>query len=316
MNVEGSAVYYAREFGGATTDICNALAVDSNSNVHAAGITYSADFPLSNACDAVFGGSSEGFYMKADTNGNLMYSTFLGGAYSDEANGVCVDAMGQVLVVGTTSSSNFPLRCPLDDLLGGSEVFMTRLSPDTNGMFMSSFYGGSTGEFAYAAVICPSAVVAVVGQTFSSDFRLYNACDSNMVGAEAFVAIWSGVDDADGDSMTDAHEILYGHNPSDARDGALDTDNDGMLNVEEWITGTDPTNNLSVFQIDSFQNDSLEINSVSGRLYTLDTCLDLIAGAWTNDPAQTVVTGTAAPISLVVTNNSPRTFYRVRVKMP
>jgi len=116
--------------------------------------------------------------------------------------------------------------------------------------------------------------------------------------------------------MTDAHEILYGHNPSDARDGALDTDNDGMLNVEEWITGTDPTNNLSVFQIDSFQNDSLEINSVSGRLYTLDTCLDLIAGAWTNDPAQTVVTGTAAPISLVVTNNSPRTFYRVRVKMP
>ncbi|TMJ07838.1 MAG: hypothetical protein E6G99_05565 [Bacillati bacterium ANGP1] len=38
----------------------------------------------------------------------LLYSTYLGGTYSDSSTGIAVDMGGNAYVVGTTSSSDFP----------------------------------------------------------------------------------------------------------------------------------------------------------------------------------------------------------------
>ncbi len=46
--------------------------------------------------------------------------------------------------------------------------------------------------------------------------------------------------DADGDGMPDEWERKHGLDPNDPKDGALDSDNDGYTNVEEWLNGTDP----------------------------------------------------------------------------
>ena len=47
--------------------------------------------------------------------------------------------------------------------------------------------------------------------------------------------------DSDMDGMPDSWEKKYGLNPKDASDAALDADNDGYTNIEEFINGTDPT---------------------------------------------------------------------------
>ena len=53
------------------------------------------------------------------------------------------------------------------------------------------------------------------------------------------------VADSDGDGMSDAWEILNGLNAHDASDAGLDSDNDGLINSEEFDAQTDPNNNDS-----------------------------------------------------------------------
>jgi hypothetical protein len=47
--------------------------------------------------------------------------------------------------------------------------------------------------------------------------------------------------DSDGDGMDDEFEVRFGMNPSDPNDGAMDSDGDGVTNLEEYYVGTDPT---------------------------------------------------------------------------
>ncbi len=52
----------------------------------------------------------------------------------------------------------------------------------------------------------------------------------------------SGAADSDSDSMSDAFEILYNLNPNNNADAAIDSDGDGLTNLQEYQAGTSPTN--------------------------------------------------------------------------
>jgi len=47
--------------------------------------------------------------------------------------------------------------------------------------------------------------------------------------------------DSDHDGMPDTWEKTFGLKWNNPSDGSIDTDNDGYMNVEEWLNGTDPT---------------------------------------------------------------------------
>jgi hypothetical protein len=55
--------------------------------------------------------------------------------------------------------------------------------------------------------------------------------------------------DNDGDGMADAWEIQYGFGTNSAADAFLDLDGDGMINRDEYVAGTDPTDPLSVMKL-------------------------------------------------------------------
>ncbi|MEI8122440.1 MAG: DUF2341 domain-containing protein [bacterium] len=98
-----------------------------------------------------------------------------------------------------------------------------------------------------------------------------------------------------------------------------DADHDGMLNWQEWIAGTDPTNRSSVLSVTSlFPEGSgfvLHWTSVSNRFYGVDRATNLILPSFdviaTNLPA-------APPVN-VYTDQVPgigKAFYRISVGKP
>ena len=52
--------------------------------------------------------------------------------------------------------------------------------------------------------------------------------------------------DTDSDGMGDNFETQYGLNPSDPADAALDADSDGLTNLEEFVSGRNPTLNEGI----------------------------------------------------------------------
>jgi hypothetical protein len=96
-------------------------------------------------------------------------------------------------------------------------------------------------------------------------------------------AILSVVTDTDGDGLPDAWETAYGFSTNSPTDRTLDADGDGMLNWEEYVAGTDPTNALSYLKIDSLTagaGATLTFWAISNKTYSLEYTDALETGAW------------------------------------
>jgi hypothetical protein len=145
-------IVYATYLGGALTspyegEDATDVAVDEEGSVYIVGTTASADFPTRNPLQGVLKGWHDAFVTKLDTNGQMVYSTFLGGnIYSDVASAVTVDSTGAVYVGGGTGASDFPLVNPIQGPRGGGDAFFTKLSPDGSRLVYSTRLGGELDD--------------------------------------------------------------------------------------------------------------------------------------------------------------------------
>lgn len=105
-------IAYSTLLGGADGDVANALLVLPDGRAIVAGYTLSPDFPatpdsVQNRPASEF---PEAFVSVINTNASgaqaLEYSTYYGGNYIDVANDLAVDAQGNLLMVGYTTSSD------------------------------------------------------------------------------------------------------------------------------------------------------------------------------------------------------------------
>jgi hypothetical protein len=100
---------YRSFLGGSGDDQAEAIAVDAGGRAYVAGSTSSANYPLT-ACLRGFAGVRDGFVTRLSALGDAAeYSTFFGGSGNDYALGVAFEPGGDVLVAGTTDSTDFPL---------------------------------------------------------------------------------------------------------------------------------------------------------------------------------------------------------------
>ncbi len=113
----------------------------------------------------------------------LAFSTYLGGSGTDGANGVAVDAQGNVYVVGTAWSGNFPTQGPVQGALAGPfDAFVTKLAPDGQSLVYSTYLGGDSADQATAIAVDASGVAYVAGATLSPNFPTANAYDATLGG--------------------------------------------------------------------------------------------------------------------------------------
>lgn len=162
---------YSTYLGGGGRDLGNGVAVDPAGNTYVAGSTLSSDFPREDPYDDSLGGSQDGFVTKFDAQGNLVYSTFLGGSGIDSISALAVNASGEAYVTGSTSNDTFPAPSSLYPFGGGlRDGFVTKLNAAGNDLVYSTLLGGAEADYSLGIALDPSDAAVVVGYTFSSDF--------------------------------------------------------------------------------------------------------------------------------------------------
>jgi RHS repeat-associated protein len=112
-----------------------------------AGTTASSNFPTTSAAiqSSFGGGSTDAFVTRLATDGTaLSYSSYLGGSAADSAAGVAVDALGNAYAAGTTASSNFPTKNPIQGSNAGgtNDAWVTKISPIPAAPVFTSVTGG------------------------------------------------------------------------------------------------------------------------------------------------------------------------------
>jgi hypothetical protein len=185
LDPTGANLVYATYLGGSDDDEAFGIAVDGSGDAYITGDTFSTDFPHPNglfqSLNNGFGanGSDDGFVTELNPTATLyVYSTYLGGKFSDFANGIAVDGSGNAYVTGETLSTDFPtkagsfkLTCGTDGTCNAaagavfSDVFVTKINAGGAVLGYSTYLGGSSDDTGLGIAVDGSGNAYVTGET-------------------------------------------------------------------------------------------------------------------------------------------------------
>jgi uncharacterized protein (TIGR03437 family) len=210
INSSVSQFLYAVPVAGVVRE--GRMNVDSAGNIVLTGSTASSGFAATpgvvHGISSPSATSEQAFVIKLDSQGNTIFSTYLGGSIGADGSGIAVqfgnelenvgvavttDQTG-IYVTGNTSATDFlttsgayqtnlrgsgcsyPAFAEDTGLIGTiysylvDDVFVTKLSPDGKTMIYSTLLGGSCYDRPTDIAVTPSGAVFVAGETNSVDF--------------------------------------------------------------------------------------------------------------------------------------------------
>ena len=148
--------------------------MDSAGSVYITGSTRSLDFPVVNAVQSTNRSDAlyfwETFVAKLSPDGAaLVYSTYLGGGDNNLGSAIAVDHDGGAYVTGSTSSPNFPTVAPFRSWLnGGSDAYITKLTPDGSALVYSTYVGNQSTDSGHAIAVDGQGHASITGETVAS----------------------------------------------------------------------------------------------------------------------------------------------------
>jgi hypothetical protein len=179
-------------------------------------------------------------------DGNVSYSTYLGGSRDDSGFGIAVDPSGNAYLTGTTASTNFPTLNAFQPTAGGGggDAFVAKLTP-TGSLSYSTYLGGNaqSDDVGFGIAADSNGNAYVTGFTASTNFPVLNPYQINH-------ASDSGDSDAFVTKLTANGALSYstflGGNAGDFGQG-IAVDFAGNAYIAGWTISTDfPT--LNAFQ--------------------------------------------------------------------
>ncbi len=192
------ALVYGSYLGGSGLDFPKGVALDASGRVLLGGATDSTNFPTARALQADQGGT-DGFLARlvpgAGVGASLDFSSYFGGSGSDGIYALALDTVGQVVVAGTSSSSNLPVgsATAYQPTKAGAadtfDAFVARLVLDgTAAVTYRTYFGGAANESALAVAVDDSNRILLAGYTGSNDLPSRRALQNLLGGGlDAFV---------------------------------------------------------------------------------------------------------------------------------
>jgi len=170
--------------------------------------------------------------------------------------------------------------------------------------------GSGSGNGASSKAVLSADGRTVVFQSLANDLIAGDYNDRR----DVFVATLS-LPDSDGDGMDDDFEITYFGNLE--RNGAGDMDNDGHTDQEEFLAGTNPTDNTSILRVVSISAPGstarqLVWSSTPGRTYVVQF-KDSLADNWSALPGS--VRASASTATATDDSSNSHRFYRVVMEL-
>jgi len=222
--------------GGDSDDAGFGIVVDAFGDIYVVGYTDSAGWTIG-GFDTTANGEWDVFVAKLNAQGQLLWSTYLGGYDNDAACDIAIDPLGNICVGGYTWSPGWASGGFDPTYSRDGDAFVAKLTPA--GQFLWGTYLGAVGrDMVYGIAVDASADIYVTGETDSSTWMV-GGLDTAVPPNGGFVAklssrgehLWS----------TSLRSVGSGGIAVDAFGGVYVT---GMTNVSGWTrNGLDTTFN-------------------------------------------------------------------------
>ena len=167
----------AATYSGATgaSNYGHCATYDDLGNIYTGARSFGAGYPTDlGSFQQTFGGGGIDISLsKLDPDGgDLIWATYLGGSGSEYPHSLIVNSQGQLCVLGSTTSSNFPVQAnAFQGTIGGStDMVVSVLSMDGSALIGSTFIGGSQEDGA-------NAMYANYGEQFRGEIMVNEADD-------------------------------------------------------------------------------------------------------------------------------------------
>jgi hypothetical protein len=161
---------WATYLGGSSSEESRDIQIDNSGNIYITGLTESSsNISTFGAHQTIIGGNDDAFIIKFNNNGVRQWGTYYGGTLSDRGACISTDGIGNIYVVGYTSSSNnISTNGSFQNTYGGGgDCFTVKFN--TNGIrTWATYYGGSSFDFGRAVDIDSTGNVFISGNTAST----------------------------------------------------------------------------------------------------------------------------------------------------
>jgi len=195
---------------------------DDEGNLYSGGIVRDFGFPTQTGVfQEQYAGNVDVGILKFDSTGTrLLYATYLGGSEAETPQSLIVNSIGELIIYGTTSSSDFPTsddafqkvfrggtpmnNGPLESPVSavpfnnGSDLYLAKLSPDGEELRAATLIGGSDNDgitlrfqpltknygdqFRGEVIVDDEDNIYIASNTTSNDFPIVNGIQPNIAG--------------------------------------------------------------------------------------------------------------------------------------
>lgn len=161
---------FAAQSGSTADNFGMTATFDPSGNLYSGGTIFDIGYPTTpgaysaNFNGPAYYGNTDVVISKYNANGNnMIYSTYLGGGYTETINSLIVDHNNNLCFYGVTSSTNFPIPNGAYDntynggsflmyyyngmrFVNGTDIYIGKLSTNGNNLLACTYLGGSEND--------------------------------------------------------------------------------------------------------------------------------------------------------------------------